>query len=73
MLDLGEELVAVPWSHIRMNDGMPPRIDAYMEDLEGAPRLTWSTLGELTEPNFVTQVTNYFAPSMGRQPGAGQP
>jgi sporulation protein YlmC with PRC-barrel domain len=74
VLDLGEQLIAVPWEHVRFNAGRPPRIDAFMEDLEGAPRLDWSTIHELIEPNFVTRVTNYFAPivAQGRQGGAGQ-
>ncbi len=42
-----------------------------MEDLEDAPRLTWSTLREITETNFVTRVTNYFAPIVGTGGGAG--
>ena len=73
VLDLGEELIAVPWEHIKTNgtQGFTLRIDAFMEDLEDAPRLTWSTLREITEPNFVTRVTNYFAPIVGTGGGAG--
>lgn len=67
-LDLGENLIPVPWEHLDVEAGSgytAPRVtlSADAPSLAKAPRLKWDELSELTEPIYVTRIMTYFGDS----------
>lgn len=67
-LDLGEDLIPVPWSNLEVTPGSgnnSPRVSVAADapSLAKAPRLKWDQLIALTEPTYVTRVMTYFGES----------
>ena len=67
LLDLGEELTAVPWDNVNVHTGgatSEPRIrlDASLDQLKQSRRITQDRLDLLTSPRFQTQIMTYYVP-----------
>lgn len=77
MLDLGEARVPVPWGHITVTPGdsrsaTRVALSPDAPSLNEAPRVSMSTLRQLTDPTFVTRVITFYGDaSAGQGAGAG--
>jgi len=60
-LDIGEELVAVPWAALSLSaDGSTLRFDGGQEKLQKAPRIARERLMDITLPNVFSSIVDYY-------------